>query len=520
MRKILLLAAILCATATIALAALHSSKAYYRTYSVAANSFATEFMTFESYHAILQVNHLTRVKENGDFEIVIEYINGLQAAIPQTSSAAARPYYSIPVTAPSYNVKIYNKKKEVVLDKNYGGTQSIIDFGKGLYSTEEELNSAWNQQGTDFLQKTEFQSLKFEDLRQEFMTIADKLEDAAPFIGSQEEPVIDNAVEDIFADSQEEMEDKAFNTGAKDIFADSQKEMKDKAFNTGAKDIFADSQKEMEEKALNTDAEDIFETSQEEIEDTNLSSQRTFGNTPTEEELENTISEETSLTLEEKFDIAKVTKRNKNIVKLNLLPLGIKNISLNYERILADRQTASLTVNTFIPGTAPSFLSDLVSSESPDTDDFSGFSVTGDYRFYGNQKGAPRGFYYAPFARYANYKYSFDTTIENNFSNANTALTTYGVGIQIGTQWVIKDRFVIDWGILGVSIQQYNLTSTFTSMEDINFGEIQESIEADIEDSGLFRTAIEFNSGDDFLQANLPFLFGGLRSYLSVGIQF
>ena len=522
------------------MAAIHSSKAYYRTYSVAANSFATEFMTFESYHAILQVNHLTRVKENGDFEIVIEYINGLQAAIPQTSSAAARPYYSIPVTAPSYNVKIYNKKKEVVLDKNYGGTQSIIDFGKGMYSTEEELKSAWNQQGTDFLQRTEFQSLKFEYLRQEFMVIADKLEDAAPFIGSQEEPGIDNAVEDIFADSQEEMEDKAFNTGAKDIFADSQKEMEDKAFNTGAKDIFADSQKEMEDKAfntgaedifadsqeeiedkaLNTNVEDIFETSQEEMEETNLSSQRTFENIPTEEEFENTISEETPLTLEEKFDIAKVTKRNKNIVKLNLLPLGIKNISLNYERILADRRTASLTVNTFIPGTTPSFLSSLVSSESPDTDDFSGFSVTGDYRFYGNQKGAPKGFYYAPFARYANYKYSFDTTIENNLSNANTALTTYGVGIQIGTQWVIKDRFVIDWGILGVSIQQYNVTSTFTSIEDINFGEIQESIESNIEDNGLFRTAIEFNSGDDFLQANLPFLFGGLRSYLSVGIQF
>ena len=104
--------------------------------------------------------------------------------------------------------------------------------------------------------------------------------------------------------------------------------------------------------------------------------------------------------------------------------------------------------------------------------------------------------------------------------SANTALTTYGVGIQIGTQWVIKDRFVIDWGILGVSLQRYNLTSTFTAMEDINFGEIQESIEADIEDNGLFRTAIEFTSGDDFLQANLPFLFGGLRSYLSVGIQF
>jgi len=268
MRKILLLAAFLCATATIALAAIHSSKTYYRTYSVAANSFATEFMTFEPYHAVLKIDNLTRVKEDGDFEIIIEYINGLQASIPQTSSAAARPYYSISVTAPIYNVKVYNKKKELVLDKSYGGTQSIIDFGKGIYSTEEELKNAWNQQGTDFLQKTEFQSLKFEGLRQEFTAIADRLEDAAPFIGSQEETSIDTPVEDIFADSQEEIEEKTFNADAKDIFADSQEEMKEKAFNTGAKDIFADSQKEMEEKALNTDVEDIFETTQEEIEET------------------------------------------------------------------------------------------------------------------------------------------------------------------------------------------------------------------------------------------------------------
>lgn len=467
MRKLLLLVAVLFSTATLALANMYPSKAYYRTYSIATNSFATEFMTFEPYHAVLQINNLTRVKENGDFEVVIEYVNGLEAAIPQTSSVAARPYYSIPITTPNYNVKIYNKKKEVVLDKNYGGTQLIIDFGKGIYSTETELENAWNQQGTNFLQKTEFQSLKFAGLQQEFSTLADKLEDAAPFIGQhQKEATISSAEEDVFATDE---------------------------------DIFADT----------------------EVEEMDSLIQRTFDNPIEETEFENINSVETapSPILADKPKPTKVTNAYKNIVKLNLPNLAFKNISLNYERILSDRNSASLTAGYSIPGSAPSLLSDAL-SDMPSTDDFSGFSVTGDYRIYSKKKGAPRGFYYAPFAKYVNYKYLFENTIADNLSTANSALTTYGVGIQIGTQWVIKDRFVIDWGILGVSVQQYNVTSTFTSMEDINFDEIRASLEADIEDIGLFRTAIEFTSGDDFLKANLPFLFGGLRSYLSIGMQF
>lgn len=465
MRKLLLLIVVLFSTAILALATIHSPKAYYRTYSIAANPFATEFMTFEDYHAVLQVNNLTRVKENGDFEIVIEYINGLRAAIPQASSADARPYYSIPVTAPTYSVKIYSKEKELVLDKNYGGTQSILDFGKGMYGTEEELKKAWNQQGTSFLQKTEFKSLTFKDLQQEFSTLADKLEDAAPFISEpQKEPMISADVEETFATSQEEID---------------------------------------------------------EIEETSPPTQSTFDNTLTETAFENTSSIETasSPSALERPKPTKVTNAYKNIAKLNLLNLAFKNISLNYERILSDRNSASLTVGYFIPGSTPSFLSDSF-SDTPVNDDFSGFSAIGDYRFYSKKKGAPRGFYYGPFIKYANYKYAFEGTIENNVSDVNSALTTYGLGAQIGVQWVIKDRFVIDWGILGVSIQQYNITSTFTSMEGINFDEIRESLELDLEENNLVGSPIEFISGDDFLKAKLPFLFGGLRSYLSVGMQF
>ncbi len=462
MRKILLLVAVLFSTATIALATMHPSKAYYRTYSVTANSFATEFMTFENYHAVLQVNNLTRVKDNGDFEVVIEYMKGLQAAIPQTSSVAGRPYYSIPVTAPSYNVKIYNKKKEVVLDKNYGGAQSIIDFGKGLYSTESALQNAWNQQGTKFLQKAEFQSLDFKNLQQEFSALAVKLEDAAPFMDDQQKEI-----------------------------------------------------------AIGSDVEDIFATPQEEIEETSPPVQRTFGNSPIETALENTNSVETTPTpvVDERPKPTKVTNAYKNIGKLNLTNLAFKNISLNYERILSDRTSASLSAGFFIPGATPPLLEDAL-ADTPGAGDFSGFSLIGDYRIYRKKKGAPRGFYYAPFAKFANYKYVFDTTIEDNFTTANSALTSFGVGIQLGTQWVIKDRFVIDWGILGLSIHRHNVTSTFTSLEDINFEEIRESLEVDIEDNSFIGSPIEFTSGDDFLTAKLPFLFPGLRSYLSVGMQF
>ena len=217
-----------------------------------------------------------------------------------------------------------------------------------------------------------------------------------------------------------------------------------------------------------------------------------------------------------------VISDRRNIVKLNLPNLAFGNITLNYERILSARNSVALNVGFIRPQQPIGVLNDAFNTdETVSAPEFSGITATGEYRFYSRKKGAGRGFYFAPYARYANHKLVFNADIQDNFSNVATQLSAIGLGGQIGMQWLIKDRIAIDWGILGLAAQWYTSKTTFTSPlgEELNFDEIRADLEAEIEDSPL-TNKLEFTSTENSLQAKMPFLFGGARTYLSVGYKF
>ena len=446
MRKLLSLLAILW-VATAMFANNDPTKAFYKTYSVKTAPYTTKYMTFEPYHANIQLDKLLRVSENGDFHIDLDYLTGMKLSKEKLSSDNAGSYYAVPFTIPSYQVAVYDKAKQLVLEKIYGGTDAIVNFGQGQNYNEQQLAAAWTTQKNAFLQQTEFQHLTFDLLQEDLLALANKLESTAGSLTTtiEEIPSVEEATEDIFAE---------------------------------------------------TTTTDFEETIDEEI-----------------------------MAGEEFVEKAAPTKvilnPRRNLVKLNLPNLSFKNITLNYERILSDRSSASLQVGYIIPSALSTTVLDALEITPTTNNEFSGFTVTGEYRRYGKKKGAPRGLYYAPYLRYANYQYLFDGTIEGNFTNIDAKLSTFGLGAQLGYQWVIKDRFVIDWGILGVAAQRYTISSTFSSKDDtVNFDEIKKELEAESGSSSILGGGIEFTQGDDFLKAKLPFLFGGLRSYFSVCMQF
>lgn len=70
---------------------------------------------------------------------------------------------------------------------------------------------------------------------------------------------------------------------------------------------------------------------------------------------------------------------------------------------------------------------------------FSGFGITPEYRFYlSESKDVLNGFYVAPFLRYQNFK------LEDEFTNDEATLTTFGGGVLAGHQWIFKERFSLD----------------------------------------------------------------------------
>jgi hypothetical protein len=103
----------------------------------------------------------------------------------------------------------------------------------------------------------------------------------------------------------------------------------------------------------------------------------------------------------------------------------------------------------------------------------SGYKLGGEYRFYlqkENKFNAPHGIYVGPYTTLHNYTNSRNIEVLNNGSFESATLKTrfniYNIGVQLGYQFVIKNRWTIDLVFIGPSISYYsanvNLGGNFT----------------------------------------------------------
>jgi len=114
-----------------------------------------------------------------------------------------------------------------------------------------------------------------------------------------------------------------------------------------------------------------------------------------------------------------------------------------------------------------------------------------EFRIYGKEKGALRGFYWGPYASYNYFKLASDPVRadfqdENNVTYSGDVsqvvkVNVGGGGIQFGTQGVfLKDRLVVDWTILGVGFGMLKLSggleATNTS-ENFDFRNYDEDVD-------------------------------------------
>ncbi|MEO7445229.1 MAG: hypothetical protein ABIT96_09545, partial [Ferruginibacter sp.] len=112
-----------------------------------------------------------------------------------------------------------------------------------------------------------------------------------------------------------------------------------------------------------------------------------------------------------------VTK--KNIIKLNLFALPLKTASIQYERVMTRRISLGLGVRIMPETNLPfrsvieNFVDDSTTLDQLHNLRLGNFAITPELRWYVGKKGAPRGFYIAPFVRYAQYKASLPFTYDD-----------------------------------------------------------------------------------------------------------
>jgi len=116
----------------------------------------------------------------------------------------------------------------------------------------------------------------------------------------------------------------------------------------------------------------------------------------------------------------------KNAVKTDLFSPFLRTGVLKYER--AFTEDISVQLGFFYTGYSPG------DSEAK----LRGFGITPEFRLYLSDTPAPVGTYLAPNFRYMSQK------AEDPTNNEEATLTSFGLAINLGKQWMLKDIVLID----------------------------------------------------------------------------
>lgn len=212
-------------------------------------------------------------------------------------------------------------------------------------------------------------------------------------------------------------------------------------------------------------------------------------------------------------------------LSLGVPGLIVGNINVGYEKVLSENKALAFHVGVFVPRevTVSLTFGDETAAEVLEELDnnVQGLSIVGEYRMYAGDKGAPFGFYVAPMVRYNNYEMTVGADFDGETAEVQTKLNRIGLGLQLGTQFQLGERMTLDWYFLGLTIDQNTITIEASSNNpDTDFQEIEEDLQADVDDLPLYSDEIELTSGNDFVKAKGSIIGLGLRSGLTIGYRF
>lgn len=122
-----------------------------------------------------------------------------------------------------------------------------------------------------------------------------------------------------------------------------------------------------------------------------------------------------------------------NVIKGNILGIFGRYYTISYERQVAEKSSAQLSVGIM----GDMLDSDWLDSSSTDTSEFKSFYVIPEFRYY-PAKGFGKGFYLSPYTRL-----NFVTLSQNSYSEN---YFQFNPGLLVGWQWVFGDEFSLDLG--------------------------------------------------------------------------
>ncbi len=213
----------------------------------------------------------------------------------------------------------------------------------------------------------------------------------------------------------------------------------------------------------------------------------------------------------------------KNIVKVNTAALLFSNVSLLYERKLNEHWTVLAGTGYRWGGSVPKVfgLGDVIVSS--ETNGITGFSITPELRYYFNFcecGGSPSGLYAGLYGRFTKYYGSLTFNLWNGSEYYDALVTSnlreLGGGLQLGYQFIFKQRFTVDFMFAGPRLSTYKLKA------DIDSDNLEALVSAIEERINERREAIGMDpiSIDPSAELEANFGFKNFRYAIGVGFLF
>lgn len=218
----------------------------------------------------------------------------------------------------------------------------------------------------------------------------------------------------------------------------------------------------------------------------------------------------------------------KNVAKINGIAMALKNVSLTYERSIKPRLTGIIGVGYKFSGGTPSFFKKNSTNFSFGTDGIKGITITPELRYYlkSCENQTPNGFYASIYFRYAYYKSGLDFTYYPNYPDkeevkfyVDARFDEFGVGFLLGYQLLIKERFVIDFMIIGPRQSWITMKYEFDDNVSEKFlTELEEYLQDIVDRFGIdHKVEIDKTGVKD---AKVSFNFTNVRFGISLGYSF
>jgi hypothetical protein len=228
-----------------------------------------------------------------------------------------------------------------------------------------------------------------------------------------------------------------------------------------------------------------------------------------------------------------------SLFTLNLPSLTASALSLRFEQKLGRRLSVGVGGGYLLSNLIPAFTSpaNIPSTGevglSFDEGGFSGFNATPELRLYPfSKRGAPYGFYLSLFGRYFNYDWDIPYVevdlMGDPLSTANGEINISGIGggMALGVQFIIKDRIVIDWALVGGGVASTTFTGRFSSPDITDDMAYYQGISDDLRGYfGSFPLADDNNLSVEVQNSQASLEVSGqlwpiLRPLLAIGVAF